>query len=125
MSARTLRRPVTIALDVDPDLVPSGHGCEYPRRFKLRLVPCKGGVRIDHSIVCGIDVDASKEDAAYRLADLAVYAAQTSADMRRLGGLSFWGRLYYSDRANFYLTAAQLCLSDARIAALWGDECAD
>ena len=131
MSARNLRRPVSIVLEIDPALVPrvptlGGNApariYSVPAYWRLRLIPCRGGVRL-HTPggQCGPDappIHATPDDLAAELGDRALDASLRAGECTP--GTAT--HTYREDRMWFYLLAVRAVHHDPRIRRLWGLE---
>jgi hypothetical protein len=128
MSARNLRRVVTIELEIDPALVPARADSDdplvaawtrdlYAHSWRLRLVPCAGGVRLARRD-CAQAIHRDPGSLAAALGDLALDAAVAANDYLPPCAT----RVYWEDRMWFYLLAARAVREDPRILRLWGLE---
>ena len=110
-----IARTVTIALELDsPDLT-IGMEAEYARAARpIRLVPCKGGVRIQRA-GSSSHVYATPADMACELVRLAWTAWRKGFGLEGTATGDYW-----LDCARFLTQAAKLVRRDARILRLWG-----
>jgi hypothetical protein len=116
-------RSVWIALEVDPTLVQENDSWSrirsrmYKNFFRLRLVPCKGGVRLGWGASRIYRTPESLAGAlCSRALDWSIRAGEAYP------GTATWQ--YREDRWRFYLAAARAVREDPRCLGLWGEECA-
>lgn len=124
MSARDLRRAVTIELVIDPALIPrieddsladaALQGLYQFNPWRLRLVPCKGGVAL-RMFPPQTVVHKSPESLAAALGDKALDCAIRAGEC--VGTAT---NRYHEDRMWFYLLAAHAVREDPRILRMWG-----
>ena len=116
MSARDMRRRVTIELEIDPALV-AGAGYAFPAHWRLRLLPCCGGVHLlTQGGVFGNTPHATPASLCAALGDRALDCAIAAGEC--VPGSATWQ--YREDRMWFYLLAARAVREDPRILRLWG-----
>ena len=123
MSARDLCRGAVIELELDPALIPQkgdpivdawirgAYQCDW----RLRLSPCKGGVRFLR-LAHAHKIHATPASLAGSLEDL----AQTSAGVASGYPPDCATRVYWEDRAAFWRLAARAVCKDPRILRMWG-----
>ena len=115
-----LTRPVTIRVEVDPDMLPicAADSRVWARRLRLTLCPCRGGVRLDSWRCKGLDrvLFGTADDLSIALETLAMRSAVRASAMPPESA-SF---LFWDDRARFLTGAARLAVTDRRITGLFG-----
>lgn len=123
MSARDLIRGAVIELELDPALIPQSSTPHvdvwirmvyFARDWRLRLSPCKGGVRFLRLAYAHV-IHATPASLAADLEHLGNYAA-TTAEIYPPSAT----RTYWEDRAAFWRLAARAVCEDVRILRMWG-----
>ena len=116
MSAQDMRRRVVIEVEIDPALSVNG-SYSFPAHWRLRLLPCRGGVRLlTTSRVFNDTPHATPESLCAVLGNRALDCAIAAGEC--VPGSATWQ--YREDRMWFYLLAARAVREDPRILRLWG-----